>query len=106
MLFGEAGSLVMTKSQSIVFENAKLAVSQGVMAIATTDGFEKSVVRLIAVDYQGKPLDELGPDGIRDYELAEFGEHVEDVEFCPRRLAVVSVYGARPARSNWQSHSA
>jgi Dockerin type I domain len=64
---------------AVVFYNI---VRHGVIAVAGTNSFDFAVVRLVACDYAGNLMAELGPGGFRDYDLSTNGESVEDLQFA------------------------
>jgi hypothetical protein len=80
--FGNSGSVVLPIDFNYVFSNVDLTVRRGIIAVASTSSFDSATIRLVAVDYAGKPLTELGPGGFRDYDLSSHGESVEDLQFA------------------------
>lgn len=77
--FGNNGTVLLSRTSNAVFGTAKLAVRQGVIAVAATAGYEDAKIRIYGLDYAGRPLTELNADGIREYDLASHGEQVRDL---------------------------
>ena len=80
--FGNGGSLALPLEFNYAFSNIDLTVRHGIIAVAGTNSFDSATVRLIALDYAGKPMTELGSGGFRDYELSTHGELVRDFQFA------------------------
>ncbi len=80
--FGTAGIVDLPIDFNASFDNLDLTLQRGIIAVAGTDSLYKAKIRLVALDYSGKPLAELGPLGLRDYEFSEYGESIQDIQFA------------------------
>ncbi len=77
--FGQNGIATLPVEFNHEFDGFRLTVGKGVIAIAATNSFDNAVVRLVALNYHGNSMRELGLDGWRDYDLASYGESVQDL---------------------------
>ena len=80
--FGTGGSVSLPITPSLALPNVEMAVSHGVIVIAAAHNPLDTKLRLMAVDYAGQLLLELGGGGVRDYELSADGETVADLIFA------------------------
>lgn len=80
--FGQLGSIDLPLDWNAAYNTPQISVQSGLVLIANAHGRSSARIRLLAYDYDGKPLEELGGSGIRDYELAPNGESVTDLEIA------------------------
>jgi Dockerin type I domain len=80
--FGTAGIVDLPIEFNANFDNFDLSLRHGIIAVAGTNSLYEAKIRLVALDYFGKPLTELGPLGFRDYEFSEYGESIQDIQFA------------------------
>ena len=80
--FGNAGIVNLPIDFNASFDSLDLSLRHGIIAVAGTNSLFDAKLRLVALDYFGKPLTELGPLGFRDYEFSEYGESIQDIQFA------------------------
>ena len=80
--FGTSGVVNLPIEFNASFDNLDLSLRHGIIALAGTNSLFEAKIRLVALDYSGKPLTELGPLGVRDYEFSEYGESIQDIQFA------------------------